>query len=443
MTKSDDSGQISAVIIPRQDHPVSTSRFSEAALNVLNRLNNEGYKACLVGGAVRDLVLGREPKDFDVGTDAHPEQVRGLFRNARLIGRRFRLAHVRFRGEIIEVATFRAHHDARDDKQDAALSDEGRILRDNVYGTIEEDVIRRDFTVNALYYDIKDHSIIDFVGGMQDLELGVLRLIGDPDQRYREDPVRMLRAIRFSAKLGFTIEQASEEAITANASLLSNVPAARYFDEVLKLFLGHCALTTFEKLRHYGLFAYLFPATDTVLETEEHNFPLMLVSQALRNTDQRLAEGKHVTPAFLFAAFLWEPVRLRAAELVVNGASPIEALQIAGNQITGDQVKTIAIPKRFSYPMREIWNLQARLDRRFGKMPYKVLDHPRFRAAYDFLLLRCGAGEADQELGDWWTRFQEVSDNERQEMIKLVPSNPARGNKKRRRKKKKSSEKDA
>ncbi|MEE9493158.1 MAG: polynucleotide adenylyltransferase PcnB [Gammaproteobacteria bacterium] len=429
-------------IIARADHAISRANISEAALKVLYRLHEAGYQSFLVGGAVRDLLLGREPKDFDVGTNAHPEEVRKLFRNSRLIGRRFRLAHVRYRGEIIEVATFRARHEPDSAKEPAGLlNDEGRILRDNVYGSIEEDVMRRDFTVNALYYDIKDYSVRDFVGGLQDLEAGVLRLIGDPEQRFREDPVRMIRAVRFAAKLGFIIEPAVEEAIFAHNHLMEDVPAARLFDEVLKLFLGRCALTTFEKLRHYGLFAPLFPQTEQALATQENEFPLMLVSRALENTDIRLNAGKHVTPAFLFAALLWEPVRLSSQALQEKGASPIEALQIAGNQVTGKQVKSISIPKRFSFPMREIWTLQAKLERQYGRVPYKTLTHPRFRAAYDFLLLRSECGEASQELADWWTTFQEASAEEQEQMTK-PPQSDKKRSKRRRRKKKPASSAD-
>ena len=412
-----DSGNVQAKTLSRSEHTVSRSNISESALKVLYRLKDAGYQSCLVGGGVRDLLLGREPKDFDVGTNAHPEEIRELFRNSRLIGRRFRLAHVRYGREVIEVATFRSRHDNNTgDSRDAELNDEGRILRDNVYGSIEDDVFRRDFTINALYYDIDGFSVIDYVGGLQDLEAGVLRLIGDPEQRYREDPVRMLRAVRFAAKLGFRIHPDSEAPLADLGHLLNDVPSARLFEEVLKLFQGGCALATFELLRHYDLFRYLFPMTEEALTHEENDFPLMLVSKALANTDKRLAEGKPVTPAFLYAALLWEPMRQRADMLQKEGARPVEAIQIAGNQITAEQVQITSLPKRFSFPMREIWLLQPKLERRRGKAPYRMLEHPRFRAAYDFLLLRSECGEASPELADWWTNFQELNAEEREQL---------------------------
>jgi poly(A) polymerase len=309
------------VTIPRPDHEISRASISSAALKVLYGLKEAGYQSFLVGGGVRDLLLGREPKDFDVGTDATPEEIRNLFRSCRLIGRRFRLAHVRFGREVIEVATFRARHDEQSGEgSDSAHSEEGRILRDNVFGSLEEDAWRRDFTVNALYYDIKNFSVVDYVGGLDDLKAGTLKLIGDPEQRYREDPVRMLRAVRFAAKLGFRIHPDTEEPMHDLGQLLEDIPSARLFEEVLKLFLGGCALTTFELLRHYDLFRYLFPMTDEALSHEEEGFPITFVARALENTDNRLAENKPVTPAFLYAALLWEPVRLRTQELIEQGA---------------------------------------------------------------------------------------------------------------------------
>lgn len=380
---------------------------------------------------MRDLLLGREPKDFDIATDAAPEQVKALFRNCRLIGRRFRLAHVQFKDEIIEVATFRALHDAEQAGGEREFEN-GRILRDNVYGTIEEDAWRRDFTVNALFYNIEDFSVVDYVGGMQDLRDGILRLIGDPDQRYREDPVRMLRAIRFAAKLGFRIHAASERPLESLASLLQDIPPARLFEEVLKLFLGGCALQTFELMRHYGLFGQLFPQTEDSLSHEEGGFPLTFVAQAMANTDARVAEGKPVTPAFLFAALLWEPVRVRAARLRTAGSDEAQALQEAAEEVLQRQTERVAIPRRFAVPMREIWLMQARLARRRGRRVWRLLEHPRFRAGYDFLVLRAAAGEAEEELADWWTRFQEADHGTRQTLLSQAGSTPRR---RRRRKK--------
>lgn len=368
---------------------------------MLYRLRAAGHEGYLVGGGVRDLLLGREPKDFDIATDATPEQIRNVFRNCRLIGRRFRLAHVFFGREIIEVATFRSSND----DGDRELED-GRLVRDNVYGTLEEDVLRRDFTVNALYYSIEDFALVDYVNGLEDLRNGRLRLLGEPVQRYREDPVRMLRAVRFASRLGFIVDSDCETPLLEMPQLLESVPAARLFDEALKLFLTGHALPSFEKLRHYGLFAQLFPATEQSLSREEHAFPITFVSRGMDNTDARVAEGKPVTPAFLFAVLLWEPVRLRAEELERGGASPFDALRQAGDQVVAAQNQVLSIPKRFSYPMREIWSLQYRFGLRSGKRPQRLLAHPRFRAAYDFLVLRAESGETDPELAQWWTDLQ-------------------------------------
>lgn len=383
---------------------------------MLYRLKQEGYQAYLVGGGVRDLLLGHEPKDFDVATDAKPEDVRRVFRNCRLIGRRFRLAHVHFGREIIEVATFRGGG-ADDDPDGERHLENGMIVRDNLYGTRQEDALRRDFTVNALYYNIADFSIVDYACGMDDLRCGRLRLIGDdPEKRYREDPVRMLRAIRFACKLGFSIDPTCEQPLFALGHLLEDIPPARLFEEVQKLFHCGLGLCAFEKLRHYGLFAHLFPDTDACLAHEEQEFPLTFVSRGLANTDRRIQEDKPVTPAFLFAVLLWEPVRRRFAELTSEDTPPEEAMFMAASEIASRQQPLVTIPKRFGLPMREIWALQPRLEQRQGKRPYRLLTHPRFRAAYDFLLLRAEAGEVEPELAEWWTKFQEGNGQTRAEM---------------------------
>lgn len=391
------------IVIPRDEHNVSRANISRNAVKVLNRLQNAGYEAYLVGGGVRDLLLGREPKDFDVATNALPEEVKAAFGNCRLIGRRFRLAHIHFGREIIEVATFRSN---QQDSQDGERQVEnGMILRDNVYGTLEEDAQRRDFTINALYYDIGDFSVVDFANGMSDLEHGVIRLLGDVESRFREDPVRLLRAVRFAAKLGFIIDPETESPMERLAPLLEDVPSARLYEEVLKLFLGGSALATFEKLRHYGLFGQLFPATEEALSHEDHEFLITFVNRGLANTDTRLQENKSVTPAFLFAVLLWEPVRLGYEALLEQEIELAEALQTAANNVLSEQIKCISIPKRFSYPMRDIWQMQPRFLQRQGKRPHRLLTHPKFRAAYDFLLLRAEAGEVERELADWLTRF--------------------------------------
>ncbi len=390
-------------IIPRDQHTVSRASISENALKVLYRLKNAGYKAYLVGGGVRDILLGREPKDFDVVTDAKPEQIRELFRNCRLIGRRFRLAHVRFGDELIEVSTFRAPHHVSD--EGAGHIEDGRIIRDNVYGGIDDDVWRRDFTINALFYNIEDFSIVDYVGGVKDLEAGQLRLIGDPAQRYIEDPVRMLRAVRFSSKLGLRIHPEAEQPIGEFAALLKDIPAARLFEEMLKLFMGGCALQTFESLRHYNLFKYLFPQTDKLLDTPERDYPHTFIMQALKNTDQRINEANSVAPGFLLAALLWEPMRVIADQHIANGLSEIEAVQLAGDTVISRQILSTAMPRRFTHMARDIWSLQVRL-KRTKKRALRVLMHPKFRAAFDFLLLRAQAGEPLTELVDYWTQEQ-------------------------------------
>ena len=391
-------------IIPRSEHGVSRSDISENALKVLYRLKNSGYQAYLVGVGVRDILIGLKPKDFDVATDAHPEQVRELFRNCRLIGRRFRLAHVHFGREIIEVSTFRASHN--DAVNGEGHEEDGRIIRDNVYGKLDDDVWRRDFTVNALYYNIEDYSIVDYVGGLEDVQNKQLRLIGIPEDRYREDPVRMLRAIRFSIKLGFSIHPVSERPIRDLAPLLEEIPEARLFEEFLKLFMSGESEKTYHQLREYGLFAFLFPQTEEFLNRGDE-FIHKLLSSAFRNTDTRLAEDKPVTPAFLLAALLWIPVRDLANDHESNGLSEMDAIHLASDAVISHQIRSTSMPRRFTHMARDMWSLQVRLKNIRGKRPLKLLAHQRFRAAYDFLLLRAEAGEDVQELASWWTAFEE------------------------------------
>ncbi|RFA38007.1 poly(A) polymerase [Alkalilimnicola ehrlichii] len=395
------------IIVPRSEHRISRADISDNALKVLYRLKNAGYQAYLVGGGVRDLSLGREPKDFDVATDAHPEEVRALFRNCRLIGRRFRLAHVHFGPEIIEVATFRALHDGSADNGDVQLEN-GRIIRDNAYGTLAEDAMRRDFTINALYYNIADFSVVDHAGGMQDLEHGVVRLIGDPQVRFREDPVRMLRAVRFAVKLGFRIESETAGVIPRMADLLEDVPAARLFDEILKLLMSGVGVATLEALRQYDVFSRMFPLTEASLARDSHGTRSLFIARALANTDQRIADGKPVTPAFLFAALLWPAVQEAFGKRLEEDDLPqMAALQAAADDVVVDQLQSVAIPKRFSVPMREVWLMQPRFERRNNRRAARMITHPRFRAAYDFLLLRGEAGEADPELVSWWREYVE------------------------------------
>lgn len=398
----------------RSEHTISRSKISDNALKVLYKLKKEGFEAYLVGGCVRDMLLGREPKDFDVVTDADPDEIKKIFRNCRLIGRRFRLAHVHFGKEVIEVATFRGKGEEQNDKQ--MLTKEGRLLRDNVYGTIEEDVWRRDFTVNSLYYNIKDFSVVDYVGGMDDHKSGAIRFIGDPATRCKEDPVRMLRAVRFAVKLGFTIDPGCQKAIHDNSSLLASIPPARLYDEMQKLFLTGNALQTFEMLRHYGLFQILFPVTEKSLASEEEGFPKVFLIRALQNSDNRIADGKTVTVYFLMAAFLWEPLQMIAKKMLSEGVAEFMAYQEAANEVIGKQIKLTALPRYITTAIRELWGLQPKFNNRVGSKPAKLLAHPRFRAAYDFLLLRTETGGAETELAEWWTRFQSATEHEQRKM---------------------------
>ena len=410
-------------IIPRDHHPVSRRNISENALRVVNRLNSQGYEAHLVGGCVRDLYLDLHPKDFDVATNATPEQVRKLFRNSRLIGRRFKLVHVLFGREMIEVATFRASHEVHHAKDKSHHSDSGRILRDNVYGTIEDDAIRRDFTVNALYYDIRDFSVVDFCNGVEDIENRTLRMIGDPETRYKEDPVRILRAIRFAAKLDFDMAPETEAPVRELSGLLRDVPSARLFDEVLKLLQSGQGVKTFKLLREYNVFGTLFPATEHCLQEGDATAE-RLILQSLRNTDKRIAKDRPVTPAFLFAALLWSPMRRLTLDLRNQGVPPVPALQQAAITVLDNQITHTAIPKRFSIMVREIWDLQGRLERRQPRSIESLLENPRFRAAYDFLLLREQSGEQLDNAGLWWTNIQEVNDDGRHGMIRELRNTP-------------------
>ena len=413
------SANTAATRIARDGHPVSRKNISDSALKVMSRLRSQGFQAFLVGGAVRDLLLGNHPKDFDVATDATPEEVHELFRNSRVIGRRFRIVHVRFGREIIEVTTFRGHHDNDfdddDDDDDEAgarppsgnhskHSDSGMLLRDNVFGSLEEDAARRDFTVNALYYCSSDFCVYDYVDGLADLAQQQVRIIGDAEQRYREDPVRMLRAVRFAAKLDFSIERETAAPIPELGYMLEAVPAARLFDEMLKLFMAGRALPTFKLLCEYGLLEHLFPATATEMEHSTYAEPL--IEAAMRSTDRRIAEDKPVTPAFVLAALLWEPALQMRYDLEDGGKEPMAAMQEAGQTIISEQLHHIAIPRRFTGPMREIWEFQLRLQNR-GNKAVSQLSHRRFRAAYDFLLLREEAGEDLDGLGQFWTELQE------------------------------------
>jgi poly(A) polymerase len=397
--------QLQLRVIPRDAHPISRRNISPNALRVLYRLRDGGYEGYLVGGAVRDLLVGGHPKDFDVATNATPEEVKALFRNCRLIGRRFRLAHVVYGREIIEVATFRANVD--DGSGDRELHEGGRLLRDNVYGTIEDDAIRRDFTANALYYAIEDFSVRDYTGGFEDVQNHVLKLIGDPEQRYREDPVRMLRAVRLAAKLGFHIDDPSAVPLPVLAPLLREAAPARLFEECLKLFLSGHAVESFLGLERHGLLAVLLPETAAALKANRSGALRKMLLEGLRGTDERVASDEPVSPAFLFALLLWPAYCRALMALQAQGMHVAEAQRRAADRVTVHQLNTLALPRRFSLPMQEIWLLQSRFGQR--KRVPRLLAHPRFRAAFDFLVLRQFASAEHAEEIAFWREAQEQS----------------------------------
>lgn len=425
-------------IIPRDRHNISRKRISEGALKVIARLRAAGYQAFLVGGGVRDLLLGGHPKDFDVATDARPEQVRELFRSSRIIGRRFKIVHVRLGPETIEVTTFRGSHspaadpdaDEAPSPQHALRSDSGMLLRDNVYGSLEEDALRRDFTVNALYYTTENFAVYDYANGMQDIEERLIRIIGDPETRYREDPVRMLRAVRFAARLDFAIEAATAQPLRKLAPLLRDVSSARMFDEVLKLLMGGHGEATFELMQQYDMVSALFPATAAAIAAG-HPLGDQLILRALRNTDARIAAGKPVTPAFIYAALLWPALEQEVAILTAQGMQESLAIQQAIQITLERQQRHTGIPRRFSQPMREIWELQWRLPRREPRRIQNLLEHPRLRAAYDFLLMREEAGEALGDVGAWWTQFLSAEEEERGHLLRQLAPRSGGGRKRR------------
>lgn len=417
-------------IIPRDQHSISRKEISENALKVLYRLNKAGYEAYLVGGGVRDLLLGKKPKDFDITTNATPEQMRKLFRNCRLVGRRFRLAHVMFGPEIIEVATFRGHHLSQEPEegvstgQAAALQGQnGMLLRDNIFGSIEEDAQRRDFSVNSLYYSVADFSLRDYTGGLRDLHDGIIRLIGDPETRYREDPVRMLRAVRFAAKLDMTISTQTAEPIPRLASLLHDIPPARLFEESLKLLQSGYGEPTYRLLCEYQLFQPLFPLISRNFTENGDSFMEQMITQVLQNTDRRLHNDMRVNPAFLFSAMLWYPLLEHAQKLTQeSGLTYFDAFLLALNDILDEQCRSLAIPKRLTTMMRDIWQLQLRLSRRQGKRAFKLMEHPKFRAAYDLLALRADVEHNAelQRLTQWWGEFQVAAPPRQKNMLNTL-----------------------
>ncbi|MDE2584460.1 MAG: polynucleotide adenylyltransferase PcnB [Betaproteobacteria bacterium] len=412
-------------IIPVKNHGIRRDQLSPGARRTVEGLQAQGYKAYVVGGAVRDLLAGIPPKDFDVATNATPDQVKACFRRARIIGRRFQIVHVMMGPETLEVTTFRAIHG-----DNTPTDEHGRVLRDNVFGSMAEDAARRDFTVNALYYDPKDETIHDYHHGVADVKQKTLRMIGDPKVRYREDPVRMLRAVRLGAKLGLTIDPAARHPIREMGQLLENVPPARLFDEMLKLLTSGHALKCLKQLREEGLHHGLLPLLDVILEQPQG---VRFVTLALENTDQRVREGKPISPGFLFATLLWNEVLTQWGKIKERGERPIPALYAAMDEVLDVQAEKLAITRRIVGDIKDIWALQPRFEGRAGKKPYALLEQPRFKAGYDFLLLRCASGEAESELADWWRRFLSADGDERHAM--LLPE--ANGDKKRRRRRKK------
>ena len=415
----------SANIIPFGEHKVGRDGISYGARRVTDGLQAEGFKAYVVGGAVRDLLLDRQPKDFDVATNATPEEVRRVFRRSRIIGRRFRLVHVMFGDDTVEVSTFRRMIEV----EDAQTDEHGRLLRDNEFGDREQDAARRDFTANALFYDPSTQEIFDYHNGYADIRANTLRIIGDPEVRYREDPVRMLRAVRLSAKLGMKLDAATAAPIAQMKGLLANVPEARMFDEMLKLLLSGHALECIKKLRAMDLHHGMLPMLDVILEQPLGERFVML---SLQNTDQRIRDEKPTSPAFLFAALLWHEVLAGWKAREKAGERAVAALHAAMDDVLERQRAQLAIPRRYDTVMKELWSLQPRFEQRAGQRPLRLLALPRFRGAYDFLLLRCESGEISKELGDWWTEFQIATEERRAEMMQ-----PDTAPKKRRRRTKK------
>jgi poly(A) polymerase len=421
-------GEAAPVRAPRARHGIAREQISPAARKVCEVLAAHGYRAYIVGGAVRDLLLGIAPKDFDVATDARPEQVKPLFRRALLVGRRFRLVHVLVGRETVEVSTFRGSADGNDAQEERLRDEHGRVLRDNVFGTQEEDARRRDFTINALYYDPATEEVLDYHDGIADLKKRVLRIIGDPEARYREDPVRMLRAVRLAAKLGLTIDPATRAPIRRLAPLLERVPPARLFEEMLKLLLSGHASACVRELRAEGLSHGLLPLLDVILEQ-----PLgeRFVTLALAQTDERVRTGRPVSPAFLFAALLWHQVLAAWRARERRGERPIPALEAAMDEVLDAQCEKLAITRRLTGIMREIWAMQPRFEQRSGARPQRLLESPRFRMGYDFLALRAASGEVSAELEAWWRAFQAADAETRRAM--LLPAAAGATKKRRRR----------
>ena len=439
---SDSSPPIKRREISRDKHSVRVEDVSPFALEVVDELRDAGYQAYLVGGCVRDAILDLAPKDFDVATDATPEQVKRLYRRARIIGRRFQIVHVQNRHEVIEVTTFRGHHDSKSSNSHkrrrgepaARKSGKGMLMRDNVFGSMEEDAVRRDFSCNALYFDTDTEAVIDFIGGFDDLKDGLLRTIGDAGKRFQEDPVRMMRAIRFQAKLGLRLDKESQRQLAKKSSLILEVSAARLFDEVIKLLLHPKAVRAFELFNESGLFRQLFPAS--AKQAEENQQLAQLLDIGVQNTEQRLSINKGVSPFYLYATLLWPALQPQFVQLIASNESPSRAMERATSSVLAEQAQFVSIPKRFALAIRDTWYLQTQLDRRQGDRAERLLAHPKFRAAYDFLLMREASGENLNGLGNWWTKYQEAGTDTREEMRNSLPPSGKKHRRRRNRRKK-------
>jgi poly(A) polymerase len=434
------------VEVAAADHRIDPGLLDDNAVRVVRTLKDAGHEAYIVGGAVRDLLVGLRPKDFDVATDATPEQVKALFRRAFVIGRRFRLVHVVFgRGrdhEVIEVSTFRAYLDASAAEQVAGnektsrqeMADKqhvvdasGRVLRDNVWGPQVEDAARRDFTVNAMYYDPVTQTVVDYHGGLPDARARTLRMIGDPATRYREDPVRIIRVVRFAAKLGFVIEPATRAPVREMSALLANVPGSRLFDEMIKLLQTGHAVASVEELRRHGLDRGVFPILEAVLHpARPHPLREAFVRLALEDTDRRVAQGRSVAPSFLLACMLWHDVQERWSALRAGGESAFPALQQAVDAVFDARIGDISGRGRLAADMREIWSMQPRFERRTANAAASLVAQPRFRAGYDFLRLRADVGEVAVELADWWEDYHLGDDDEREALVQSIRPAQAR-----------------
>jgi poly(A) polymerase len=419
-------------VLDSHEHNLNPKKICNNAREIVRVLQKNTFEAYVVGGCVRDLLLDLNPKDFDIATNATPQQIKRLFRRSRIIGRRFQIVHVQFGREIIEVTTFRSNNADKNGKVQQSAS--GVLTRDNLFGSLLDDASRRDLSINALYYDTEKNTLHDYCDGLEDLARQKIRIIGDPATRYSEDPVRLLRVVRFAAKLGFHIDSKSLKPITKMSDSLQHVSAPRMFDETLKLFMSGYGLAVFQLLYEYRLFAQLIPQANRLVD-QGHPTARKMVEQALTNTDLRIRSNQRVTPAFIYAALLWPAVQKFASEYEKQGHPAVSALNKAANEVISDQIPITAIPRRFTMAMREIWSLQLTLVKRGGNRASRSMENPRFRAAYDFILLREQTGESLGGLGDWWTNYQDASDDERQNLVQKLHSNKPRKRRPRRRQK--------